>query len=208
MKQSFIIAVTLFALATPSSMATVAVSKASVKVVLHDTATVIADDNGFFTLGEISDISGGTPELRDKLNNVEVGRAPLDSYSRHLELGDVALKLRQAGIDPNRDLKLTGAENIVVSTAGRQITVKPNATAPSTPGPAASTQSTAPAQPIVVKKGDPITIVLQDGSLTVTALGQSRENGAVGDTIHVHRDGVITDILAQVLDGHTVQMEM
>jgi len=208
MKQSFIVAVTLFALAAPPSMATVAVSKASVKVVLHDTATVIADDNGFFTLGEISDISGGTPELRDKLNNVEVGRAPLDSYSRHLELGDVALKLRQAGIDPNRDLKLTGAENIVVSTAGRQVTVKPNATAPSTPGAAASTQSTAPAQPIVVKKGDPITIVLQDGSLTVTALGQSRENGAVGDTIHVHRDGVITDILAQVLDGHTVQMEM
>jgi len=209
MKQTIAIAVILLAFVTPSTMATVAVPKASVKVVLHDTATVMADDNGFFTLGEISDISGGTPELRDKLNNVEVGRAPLDSYVRHLNLGDVALKLRQAGVDPNRDLKLTGAENIIVSTAaGHQITVKPNATGSSTPGAAGSTPSTSQAPQIVVKKGDPVTIVLQDGTLTVTALGQSRDNGAVGDMIHVHRDGVMTDIAVQVLDAHTVQMEM
>ena len=209
MKQSIVIAVTLFALAVTSSMATVAVSKASVKVVLHDTATVMADDNGFFTLGEISDISGGTAELRDKLNNVEVGRAPLDSYVRHLNLGDVALKLRQAGVDPNRDLKLSGAENIVVSTAaGRQISVKPNTTLPSASGNTSPAQSTSQAPQVVIKRGDPVTIVLQDGTLTVTALGQSRDNGAVGDMIHVHRDGVMTDILVQVVDDHTVHMEM
>ena len=192
-------------IAERQSNATAIVRAASVKVVLHDTATVMADDNGFFTLGEISDISGGTPELRDKLNNVEVGRAPLDSYVRHLNLGDVALKLRQAGVDPNRDLKLSGAENIVVSTAVHAVAVKTVAS---------STSSTTTAQPapqapeIAIKRGDPVTIVLQDGSLMVTAAGQSRDNGAIGDVIHVHRNGVMVDILAQVLDNRTVQMEM
>jgi len=205
--KSVVIALALVTVCAQSSMATV-LSKASVKVVLHDTATVMADDNGFFTLGEISDISGGTPELRDKLGNVEVGRAPLDSYTRHLELGDVALKLRQAGIDPNRDLKLTGAENIVVSTAAKQVTVK------STPAPSKSTTASTASQAasqstqVVIKRNDPVTIVLQDGNLTVTALGQSRDNGAVGDMIHAHRDGIVTDILAQVVDNHTVQMEL
>ena len=206
-RNSVIVSLVIFtALFAARSEATVVKPSVGVKVVLHDTATVMGDDNGFFTLGEISDITGGTPELRDKLNNVEVGRAPMDSYVRHLDLGDVALKLRQAGVDPYRDLKLSGAENIVVSIATRPVTVR---TVSTNAGIASSTtQSSQPAPEIAIKRGDPITIVLQEGVLTVTATGQSRDNGAVGDVIHVHRNGVNSDIMAQVLDNHTVQMEM
>ena len=81
-------------------------------------------------------------------------------------------------------------KSIIVSTAGRQISVKPNATMPSTPGAANSAQTASQAPVIVVKRGDPITIVLQDGALTVTYLssggdptpeGASRPEPSIAD---------------------------
>jgi hypothetical protein len=204
------IALTLIAVASLAPIAfasSEAKSGATVKIDLHATATVMPDDSGFFLLGDISDISGGSAELRDKLSKIEVGRAPLDSYVRHLNLGDVALKLRQNGINPNRDVDLTGAQDIAVSDAPHPVTVKTAAsitTLPQAGGAAPAPEAAA----VVIKKGDPITIVVQDGALTITAVGQSREDGAVGDTIHVHRNGVMTDLEAQVIDAHTVQLEM
>lgn len=216
MKRSVILTAILIAAGSTPALASATIAKpaAGAKIVLHETATVLPDVNGFFTLGEISDVTGGTPELREKLNDVEVGRVPLDGYVRHLDLGDVALKLREAGVDPERDVKLGGAQDMVISTGQLAVTVKTAAsvTGASLSGaPVVSTTSAqAPPDPpaIVVKKGDPVTLVLQDGALTVTASGLARDNGAVGDVIHVHRDGVMNDLMGQVVDSHTVQLEL
>jgi len=105
---------------------------------------------------------------------------------------------------------VTGADSIVVSTASLSSTARPAATASTAPGTSTTQQPTAaPAPPvIVIKNGDPITLVLQDGTLTVTADGEARGNGAVGDTIHVHRVGMISDLEGQIVDAHTVQLEL
>ena len=43
--------------------------------------------------------------------------------------------------------------------------------------------------------------------MTITAKGVARDNGAAGDTIHVHRNDCLTDLVVTVLDAQTVQLE-
>jgi hypothetical protein len=208
-----IMTVAMLLMGTPFVLAAAPAHKTStpvkpVTVTLHDSATVTADDNGFFTLGAIADITGGTKAARDRVETVEVGRAPIESFARQLDMGDVALKLRQAGINPDLDLVLTGATAIVVTTASA---IGPASSA--SPKAASFATTTAPAAPApkpvpVIHRGDAVTIVVQDEFLTVTADGQARDDGAVGDTIHVHRTGVMTDLSVQVVDAHTVQLEL
>ena len=59
----------------------------------------------------------------------------------------------------------------------------------------------------VVKRGDSVSIQIQDGALAITAAGVARDNGGVGDIIRVHREGVMTDLTVRVVDAQTVQME-
>ena len=60
----------------------------------------------------------------------------------------------------------------------------------------------------MIHRGDAVTIVIQSGALTITAPGIARENGGAGDTIRVHREGVMTDLTVRVLDAKTVQLEI
>jgi hypothetical protein len=194
------------------------------RVQLRNAAVVQPDANGFFTLGEIAAVTGGDKGTRERLEAVPVGRVPFD-YSRCINLGDVALKLREAGFDPDNGLVLTGSPTTLVSGAQTEIALPGSTTtAPSTfegegrgttsaPSPSEGTgQGDVPApgstRQIVIHRGDPVTIVIQEDDLTVTAGGQSRGDGAIGDTILVHRPGVMTDLSVQVLDDHTVQMEL
>lgn len=50
--------------------------------------------------------------------------------------------------------------------------------------------------------------MIQSDSLLVSAGGVAREAGAAGDTIRVHREGVMTDLTARVVDARTVQLEI
>jgi flagella basal body P-ring formation protein FlgA len=49
---------------------------------------------------------------------------------------------------------------------------------------------------------------VQDDNVSVTANGVARQDGALGDTIQVHRDGIMTDITVTVIDVRTVQLEI
>jgi flagella basal body P-ring formation protein FlgA len=60
----------------------------------------------------------------------------------------------------------------------------------------------------VIRRGDAVTILIQSDGLSVTAAGVARQDGAAGDTIRVHRDGVMTDLSVQVVDAKTVQLEI
>jgi hypothetical protein len=180
------------------------------RVELRSAATVQPDANGFFTLGEIAAVTGGDASMRARLNAVPVGRVPFD-YSRCINLGDVALKLREAGFDPEHGLVLAGSPTTMVSGTQTGTALPASSTvAPTSPSLGDRSQASAQVQAsdIVIHRGDPVTIVIEDDFMTVTASGQSRDNGAVGDTILVHRPGVMTDISVEVLDAHTVRMEM
>ncbi len=179
-----------------------------VHVTLKAQAAVSADAGGYFSLASIAALSGGTAAERQRLGAVCVGRAPLPDEVRRLTPGDVTLKLRQAGFHPEEDAIIDGATQIAVTVCEIPAPPAPNngeVGVPSSPPPpllGAGGQS-----PVLIHRGDGVTIVVQDDAMSVTAKGVSRDEGRAGDTIHVHRDGVMTDLSVTVLDAQTVQLE-
>ena len=188
-----------------------ALSSAPVHVALKPAATVTANADGFVTLGSVASLSGGAASARARLSAIVVARAPLPGDVRLLTRGDLSLKLRQAGCDPDHAAVLEGASSSTLTTGGLP---EPALTAPALPAavPPPSAEAAPPVTParpaFVVRRGDAVTIQIQDESLAITAAGVARDNGAVGDTIHVHREGVMTDLSVRVVDAQTVQMEL
>ena len=201
-----------------------------VHVALKPAAAVLANADGFFTLGAVADVTGGGAAQRMRLAAIVIGRAPLSGESRHVTRGDLALKLRQAGCDPDKAAVLEGADAAEVTTAdavpvGAPLaapSVFPVSSVPVQDGTGgkkgvarqegaasgAPTKTPLQNQVPVIHRGDPLTIVIQTGPLTITAPGVARESGGVGQTIRVHREGVMTDLSVQVLDAQTGHLEI
>ena len=192
-----------------------ALSASPVHVALRPAAAVTANADGFVTLGAVADLTGGAASARARLSTIIVARAPLPGDVRLLTRGDLCLKLRQAGCDPDHAAVLEGAASSTLTTAPP---------APNSGGARVGTDtegainraptSNCPAPPLlgaagaIIHRGDPVTIQIQDETLSITAAGVARDNGGVGDTIRVHRDGVMTDLSVRVVDAQTVQMEL
>ena len=203
---------------------------APVHVALKASAAAAPNADGFITLGSVAAISGGDKPARLRFAAVLVARAPLPGETRQLTRGDLALKLRQAGINPDTQAILEGADRA-------DVTVEvPPALLPATEAlrlgannggagglGAEGTASGIPlasslAPPLlgaggaasgpIIHSGDAVTICIQSGPMTITAPATARESGKAGDTIRVHRDGVMTDLTVQVVDAQTVQMEI
>lgn len=177
------------------------------RITLHESASVIPGSDGYFTLGAIADITSSDTAVTARLAAVSVGMAPLDNTTRKMNSGDIALKLRQAGFKPGRDVAIAGSDTIVVMRGGSTPMASNPANVSPTSLPGAGNPISAKLPP-VIKRGDPVTIVIQDGDLSITALGQSRDDGAIGDIIRVHRQGLMDDLSVRVIDVKTVQMEM
>ena len=180
-------------------------STAPVRVSLRAAPAARPDADGFITLGAVADLSGGDKAARTRLACIQVCRAPLSGETRHLTRGDLALKLRQAGCDPDTAALLGGAQEAEVTAAGAA--TEPNPPAPFLPE-EASRLIVRGGSPPLVHRGDAVTIVIHSDSLLISAAGVAREAGAVGDAIRVHRDGVMTDLTARVVDARTVQLEI
>lgn len=208
----------LLAIAAPAYAAPVHVS-------LRASAQSGPNASGFVTLSQIADLSGGAKAERVRMASVPVGRIPLSGDTRLLTPGDVALKLRQAGFHPDQDVVLEGAKQVSVTSADTDAVSSPSAFAPGlaaapalSPSSASfagkgaggiSSLSSPPAFPaaIVIHRSDSVTVVVQQGDLSITAKAIARESGAVGQLIRVHRDGAASDLSATVLDAQTVQLE-
>lgn len=177
----------------------------AVHITLKPNAVVTADPDGFFSLGSISDLSGGDVAERSRLRGVPVGRAPIPDQVRLITPGDVLLKMRQAGLNPDSGIVLEGAKQV-------SITLSDSAAIPGTadsrpPSPTDVAHPAPPSAPLI-HRNDAVTILIQDGDMTISAKGVARDNGGAGDTIRVHRDGVMTDLSVTVVDAQTVQLEM
>ncbi len=191
------------------------VAAAPVHVSLKPAAAVSPNADGFFTLGAVADVTGGGAALRTRLAAIPIGRAPLSGETRRLTRGDLALKLRQAGCDPEKAAVLEGADAAEVTIAppapnnggarGEGLPLAGTIPRPIPPPPGLGAGG---ASSLLVHRGDPLTIVIQTGPLTITAPGVAREGGGAGQTIRVHREGVMTDLSVQVLDAQTVLLEI
>ncbi|MGI4787690.1 MAG: flagella basal body P-ring formation protein FlgA [Janthinobacterium lividum] len=205
-------------LAAILAFAAVPVSAAPVHITLKSASSAAANADGFITLGSVAGLSGGDKAARSRFATVLVARAPLPGETRELTRGDISLKLRQAGINPDTQAVLEGADQATVTTAPP---APSNGGADGEVAIAASTFTSAlppipsaPAPPLlgaggpVIHRGDAVTIYIQSGPMTITAPATARENGSAGDMIRVHREGVMNDLSVQVLDAQTVQMEI
>ncbi len=188
----------LTALAVPAAAA-------PVHVVLQSAPSVSPNADGFFSLASVAALTGGAPAQRTRLAGILVGRAPLSGETRCLTAGDLALKLRQAGCDPDKDVVLDGAKEAQVTTGGALLAAPSGLAAPTEKGAASSAPIV---QGPLLRPGTPITILIQSGPLTITAPGIARDSGGAGDTIHVHREGVMTDLIVTVVDAQTVRLEI
>jgi hypothetical protein len=211
----------LYALLLLAAVAAVPASAKPVHIALKPAAAVSPDADGFFSLGSVADLTGGEPALRSRLAIVLVGRAPLSGETRTVTRGDLALKLRQAGCDPDKAMVLEGAETAAVTSEEPGL-ARPGSSEKAPPGlktlphdPSSAPEGLSPKNPALsrpglalIHRGDAVTIVIQSDLLTIHALGIARENGAAGQTIRVHRDGVMTDLTVQVLDAHSVDLEI
>jgi len=198
------------------------VGAAPVHIALKPAAAVSPNADGFFTLASVANVTGGGTALRARLAAVPIGRAPLSGESRRVTRGDLALKMRQAGCDPEKAAVLEGADAAEVRTeepgtgsAGplRSESAPGTADKPTSGSSVAErlSPSSRPALPVpgsLIHRGDAVSIVIQSGPLTITAPGVAREGGGAGQTIRVHREGVMTDLSVQVLDAQTVQLEI
>ena len=196
--------------------AAVPAAAAPVHVTLKAAAEAPANSDGFITLGSVAGLTGGDKAARARFAAVEVARAPLPGETRQLTQGDLALKLRQAGINPDTQAVLEGADQANVTTdsppapnSGGVGTVpsEASATSPVAPPPGAVAPELG-AGGLLIHNGDAVTIYIQSGPMTITAPAIAREHGKAGDIIRVHRNGVMNDLSVQVLDAQTVQMEI
>lgn len=213
----------LLALALPAlALLPLPAAAAPVHIALKASAAALPNADGFIALSSVAAITGGDKAARARLAAVPVARAPLPGETRQLTRGDLALKLRQAGINPATQAVLEGADRADV-TAGDGPPAPNNGGAGLGAGGAASSAPTGSsvasflalpllgaggALPVLIHSGDVVIILIQSGAMTITAPALARENGKAGDTIRVHRDGVMTDLSVQVLDAQTVQMEI
>ena len=201
------------ALALALALLPVIASAAPVQITLKSSAAVQPDAADFFTLGSVAGLSGGSAALRARLAAIPVGRAPLPGDVRHLTPGDLALKLRQAGFQPGRDAVIGEG----VAQADVTVADAPPPPAADNGGARAASASFLPAAPesgaaggtggVLIHTGDPITIRIDDGPISVTADGVAESGGAAGDTVRVRRTGVASLLDATVVDAQTVELE-
>ena len=199
---------------------------APVHIALQATASAAPNADGFLPLGTVAGLTGGDKAARARFAAVLVARAPLSGETRKLTRGDLALKLRQAGINPDTQAVLEGADQAVVTADSpselppapdnggvRTEAVGARKAAPSAPTlplipPLSGAGGSSEGLSAVIHNGDTVLIHIQSGAMTITAPATARESGRVGDTIRVHRAGVMADLSVQVLDAQTVQMEI
>jgi len=60
----------------------------------------------------------------------------------------------------------------------------------------------------LIERGTAVTIVVQTGSVTVTAPGIARQSGMLGDVIEVENTLSRQRVSAEIIDAHTVQVQM
>ena len=189
---------------------------APVHVSLKPTASALPNADGFLTLGTVAGITGGDKAARARFSTVPIARAPLSGETRRLTRGDLSLKLRQAGINPETQAILEGADSAEITTdcplevppAPNNGGVRENNSRPLGIAPPLLGAGGPPPSLPVIRSGDAVTILIQSGAMTITAPATARENGRVGDTIRVQRPGISADLSVQVLDAQTVQMEI
>ncbi|MDR3710884.1 MAG: flagella basal body P-ring formation protein FlgA [Capsulimonadaceae bacterium] len=175
-------------------------------VTLKSSATV---SGPAFTLADIATVQGAADETV-RLGTAQMGRSPMCGATRSITRADVGLKLRQAGIDP-ATINFAGSETVLINLQAAPIGQSSATTAKSMvpvsgssagEAPAASNfAATAPANPVGMKAGDPVTVLYEDGPVRITVTGSLTNSANIGDKVSVS-----TPISPRLLKGTLVDL--
>ncbi len=173
-------------------------------VVIHPSATVSGD---YFNLSDIATVTCRDTTFRLQLMNAVMGRCPLAGLTRPFDEGDVTLKLRQAGVDPET-VAFSGSTQLMLTGVGQSLnsSLAP-ASAPAAPG-STSTSAITPSASSgpVVHYGDNLTLIYDCDGMTISAGVVALSAGAVGDTINLRRDGAERPLQGIIQDAQTVKL--
>ena len=125
------------------------------------------------------------------MQNVVVTRKPIPRF-KVIAAQDVMM--RQVNVASMADTVIRSIESVVGKRARRAI------------GMHAAMHSNMVEWPPVVKKGDRVTIIAESGNLRITALGEVRGAGKVGEQVRVVNLDSKKNITAQVVDHRTVRV--
>lgn len=164
-------------------------------VTLQSTAAVAGDTFELKDIAAIQDAGADNARIGD----AQMGRSPLAGVTRIITCGDVALKLRQAGIDP-ATIVIQGANIVTISlqappatpvaaqgqgSATTAASMAAPGVSPAGAAPVASNNAAAiaPAGTAAFKAGDAVTAVYEDGPVRITLPGTLIGSASVGDRV-------------------------
>lgn len=125
------------------------------------------------------------------MQNVVVSRKPIPRF-KVITAQDVMM--RQVNVASMADTVIRSMENVVGKRARRAI------------GMHDAMHTNMVEWPPVVQKGDRVTIIAESGNLRITALGEVRSTGKVGEQVRVVNLDSKKNITAQVVDNRTVRV--
>jgi len=184
-------------------------SSNSVTLTVAPTATVSGDT---VYVSDVSEIKGAGKDMTAKLNAVPLGRAPLDGLTRTLTVGNISLKLRQAGFNPDT-VTFAGASSVTISlgnsSSGSAQAPDPsgNANTPSSNSNPPSTSQKPAVRPIVIHSGDTITAVYEDGPVSISVQATAESAGCIGDLITLRTAVSGRSLKGQIVDSETVALK-
>lgn len=177
-----------------ASLETQAFAEGQARVILPDVAQVAG---GTVTLADVAQLEG-PPELVERLGQVAVGPAPLPGRTRWVETAYLAVRFRQAGIDPNR---------VVVEGPERMALVTPAAPEHRAAKVQPPSQTTVEALPVVTRD-ERLTLEAVAGSVIVQVPARSLAPGRVGDRIRVVNLASGLEVEAVVVGPGRVRVEV
>lgn len=163
------------------------------RVVLPEVAQV---EGGTVTLADVAQLEG-PPELIDQLSQVAVGPAPLPGRSRWVATGYLAVRFRQAGIDPDQ---------VVVVGPERMALVTPAAPASQVTRTEAPTRASSGAEPVVARD-ERLTLEAVAGSVVVQVPARALAPGRPGERIRVVNLASGQEVEAVVVGPGRVRVE-
>ncbi len=148
-----------------------AVAEPTARVVLQERACVVGPS---IRLGDVAEVEAPT-EATEELRAVELGPAPLPGRTRTVSLGVVKLRLRRYGFRPEemvfgeRD-EVRVVRSRVVRSAARAGSLEAAAVAQGRPA---------------VKRRERVRVVIQQGSVRITAPAEALADAATGEDVKV-----------------------
>ncbi len=164
-------------------------ASAATIIELSDTACIASDR---IELGALATVTA-PEQARERLQDLDMGPAPLAGRSRILTLGYLKMRIRRWGFAPEA-MTFTGSEQVEVSRAAQPapgVQAVAGEPSPESPLPAPA--------PATVKRGARVQLAVECGAVRILAEATTLEDGLVGQPVRMRVEQTRQTIWAMLL---------